>query len=77
MQTLLEPAVLTPVPLGLVDLAVSVGDAVVDPLVLDGPLEEALTSETEKHGVETSPFIRSAMVTITNMHTTSSSISQL
>ena len=45
MQALLEPAVLAPVPLGLVDLTVPLRHAVVDALVLDRALEETLASE--------------------------------
>ena len=45
MQALLEPAVLAPVPLGLVDLTIALRHAVVDALVLDRALEETLASE--------------------------------
>ncbi len=44
VEALLEAAVLAPVPLRLVDLAVAVGNAVVDPLVLHRSLEEALAA---------------------------------
>ncbi len=47
VEALLEPAVLAPVPLRLVDLTVAVRNAVVDALVLNGALEEAFASATK------------------------------
>ena len=44
METLLEPAILTSISLGLVDLAISVGHTVVNAFILDRPLEETLTT---------------------------------
>ena len=47
LETLLEAAELTAVALRLGDLTVAVCHTRVHPLVLHGPLEEALASETE------------------------------
>ena len=51
VETLLEPAVGTPLPLRLVDDTAPVGDARVDLLVLHGPLEEPLAAFTRQEAV--------------------------
>ena len=45
LEALLEATELAPIPLRLGDLAVTICDTRVHPLVLHGPLEEALASE--------------------------------
>ena len=51
VETLLEPAVRAPLPLGLINDTVPVGHAGVDLLVLDRSLEESLAGLTRKDTV--------------------------
>ena len=59
VETLLEPAVRAPLPLGLINDTVPVGHAGVDLLVLDRSLEESLAGLAGKEAVVVSGHLKS------------------